>query len=76
MKNFPFDIENFYEILKKKNYKTFKWPVFSYELENILKKLNIIYLSNIKILDMKEKLIVSSDFQFIYFLIQHIKVSQ
>lgn len=75
MKNFPFDIENFYEILKKRNYKTFKWPVFSYELENILKKLNIIYLSNIKILDMKEKLIVSSDFQFIYFLIQHINAN-
>lgn len=72
MRNFPFDIENFHEILKKKNSKNYKWPVFSYELENILKNLNLFYLRYIKTLNNKEKLIVNSDFQFIYLLIQHI----
>jgi hypothetical protein len=72
MKSFPFDVENLHAILKKKKIENFQWPVFSYELENISNKLNFLYIKHTQNLNNNEKLIINSDFQFIYYLIQHI----
>ena len=72
MKYFPFDAENFYEISKKNRNFLKKWPVKDKEIKIFFDNVLRIYLSKINKLNHKDKIIIFSDFQFFYFIFQHL----
>lgn len=72
MKYFPFDIENFYEISKKNKSNLNKWPIKDEEIKTFFNNVLRIYLSKINMLNKKDKTIIFSDFQFFYFIFQHL----
>ena len=72
MKYFPFDVENFYEISKKNKSNLNKWPIKDKEIKIFFNNVLRIYLSKMNMLNDKDKTIVFSDFQFFYFIFQHL----
>ena len=76
MKYFPFDLENFYEIKKKFPTQNFDWPVKDQEIETLFNEILTLFLKKIYLLSEKEKVIIFSDFQFFYFIFQHIYSSK
>tara|TARA_B100000963_G_scaffold299361_1_gene271371 strand:- start:9981 stop:11522 length:1542 start_codon:yes stop_codon:yes gene_type:complete len=72
MKYFPFDAENFYEISKKNKNFLKKWPVKDEEIKIFFDNVLRIYLSKISELNYRDKTIIFSDFQFFYFIFQHL----
>jgi len=72
MKHFPFDVENFYEISKKNKDFLENWPIKDKEIKIFFNNVLKIYLSKINKLDDKDKTIIFSDFQFFYFIFQHL----
>jgi len=72
MKHFPFDVENFYEISKKNKSFLKKWPIKDEEIKIFFNNVLKIYLSKINKLDDKDKTIIFSDFQYFYFIFQHL----
>ena len=72
MKHFPFDVENLHEILiHNKNFLK-KWPVKDEEIKIFFNNVLRIYLKKINELNDKDRTIIFSDFQFFYFIFQHL----